>query len=191
MRKFSLDLWGVVGYTRYQLPGELIALATGLLGSTRRNLDDKDRLALVTSHTDRLTGEVILVAGADRCIEIHSQDESWDQYQQQLTEAADGQPEEAAFARHVLGSVQKARPDGQGRVRIDGELLRWAKIPAEPSEEPRVVLIRGAGNRVELWNPAVYDEHLEPFEPSFPAIRGRLRRGGASQPGSESHEAQQ
>jgi transcriptional regulator MraZ len=159
---------------------ELVILAAGLEGSARKAVDDKDRVALLSGHVARLTNEVVLVPGAAPCIEIHPL-ESWRRYRKRLTEAADRGPAEANFARHVLGNAQRARLDGQGRVRIEDELLRWAGIPVRPGDGPREVLAMGMGSRVELWLPERWASQRSQYETSFETIRAALFEGGTSQ----------
>jgi len=154
----------------------MVALPCDLEGSARKTLDDKDRVGLLSDHVAKLTNEVVLVPGAAPCVEIHPLS-SWDPYRQRLTAAADRGPEQANFARHVLGNAQRARLDGQGRIRIEDELLRWARIPVKPEGGSREVLLLGVGDRVELWEPGVWDAHRAQFEGSFEVIRASVLAG--------------
>ncbi len=164
--------------------GEMVTVATGLDGSARKNLDEKDRVGLLSHHVAELTGEVVLVPGAAPCVEIHPLP-SWNRYRKHLSAAADRGPAEANFARHVLGNAQHVRLDGQGRVRIEDELLRWIGVAVKPTDGPREVLMMGMGTRVELWSPAKWEEQRRQFEASFETTRASLFEGSAPQQGTD------
>jgi MraZ protein len=159
----------------------MVTLPSDLEGSARKTLDEKDRVGLLSDHVAKLTNEVVLVPGAAPCVEVHPLS-SWDPYRQRLTAAADRGPEQANFARHVLGNAQRARLDGQGRVRIEDELLRWARIPVRPVDGPREVLLMGVGDRVELWDPGVWDAHRAQFQGSFEVIRASVFANSSAVP---------
>ena len=159
-------------------------MSSGLEGSARKVLDEKDRVGLLSDHVASLTNEVVLVPGAAPCVEVHPL-HSWNRYRKRLIAAADGAPAEANFARHVLGNAQHVRLDGQGRVRIEDELLRWAGIPVKPEDGPREVLMMGMGNRVELWAPAKWETQRGQFVSTFETTRASLFEGCASDSGTD------
>ena len=67
----------------------------------------------------------------------------------------------ARFIRTFLHSAEEQTMDGQSRVIIPPHLLEYARFEKE-------VLILGSLNKIEFWNPAIYEQYekasLESFE---------------------------
>lgn len=58
------------------------------------------------------------------------------------------------FIRLFVGGAHVATMDGQGRIMIPERILKIGKIEKE-------MLLLGSLNKVEIWNPRVYEEYLQ------------------------------
>ncbi|MCX6138113.1 MAG: division/cell wall cluster transcriptional repressor MraZ, partial [Ignavibacteriales bacterium] len=76
-------------------------------------------------------------------------------------------PRHRFITRFMLEHATESQLDAQFRVMIPKELLQFAKIENE-------VKILGVLERIEVWNPAVYEEykaaHPEPYEDVAAAV---------------------
>lgn len=121
-------------------------------GEDRNSIDERGRVVLPTRWRPKLSDGFFLCPGLDRCLFILPM-ERWTQIQQKLAEASIGNPEAERLQRH-FGSGTEATLDRYGRVLITPELREKANLTGE-------VLLCGAFNRIEIWNPEdrrQYDE---------------------------------
>ncbi len=63
-------------------------------------------------------------------------------------------------ARLWASSAQEVEVDRQGRMAIAARLREFARLEAD-------VLVVGAIDRIELWNPTVWEERVQPAEQWF------------------------
>lgn len=76
--------------------------------------------------------------------------------------------EERRYFLETMANAQPSRCDQQGRIIVPKEHLEYAKIDKE-------VLIIGAVNKFEFWNPELYDQFIES---SSITSRDRVKRYG-------------
>lgn len=76
------------------------------------------------------------------------------------------------FLRMMLQNNFDVEMDGQSRILIPQGLLEYAQIETE-------VLILGMLNKIELWNPAVYDAYLKESPKSFEEIAEEVMSRGS------------
>ncbi len=140
---------------------------TDLEGFATKSLDEKDRVGIPRRHTRLLTGEVVLSPGAPHCIEVRSVHE-WEQYKALLkAAAARGPRQRREFLRHTVGHAVHVRVDGQGRIRVNPELLKWVGVPTEHGEDSRELKMIGMGDYLELWSCSGYESRRASSEADF------------------------
>jgi MraZ protein len=108
----------------------------------RRGLDD-DTFILIQVHADALT--------------LYPS-QTWQRVEEKLVEMQQRRPETRHF---VLGLVSKAldvTPDKQGRILIPEHLRTTAGLEGE-------ALIVGALDKIEVWDPARFEENVEAGRP--------------------------
>ena len=72
--------------------------------------------------------------------------------------------EQGRFLRRFLfGSSESVELDSQGRFVIPSTLLDFARVKKE-------VIIIGAGDHFEIWNPKLWDNHLKVIEREYGRI---------------------
>ena len=140
---------------------------TDLEGFATKSLDEKDRVGLSPRHTRILSGEIVLSPGAPHCIEARSLPE-WDKYKKLIKDAATRGPRQRReLLRHIVGHAVHARIDGQGRVRVNAELLKWAGVPTEHGSDDRELKIIGMGDYLELWSCSAFETRRASSEVDF------------------------
>lgn len=127
------------------------------LGEYEHSLDDKGRLTLPARFRDRLASGVVVTRGLDGCLFVFTKEE-WNKIVSALDERLSFTKKSArAFARFFFSGAADIIPDRQGRVLIPSFLRNYASLNSE-------VVIIGANNRLEIWNPERWRETLSEVE---------------------------
>lgn len=120
-------------------------------GRYRHTIDAKGRLILPSRLRDEMDGErVLLMPSPDPCIAVWS-GEARDVYENQLQSQSKASPEKRAVIRELYTFAHSDDVDKQGRVSIPEDLRNEMGIGRE-------VVIVGAGDHVEIWDPERYEE---------------------------------
>ena len=127
-----------------------------LLGRAQHSLDDKGRIVLPSQYRDNLHGPLYFALGENSEIAIWPEEgfnEKLAQKKQlELTGGAAGAREYRRFTSYASA----AKVDAQFRITIP-EVLREKAVLG--SGGPLAII--GAGDRLEVWDAARYDEYLE------------------------------
>ena len=116
------------------------------LGEYTHTLDDKGRLTLPAKFRGQLAGGVIVTRGLDGCLFVFTK-ESWVRFTETLAQRLPFTQQKArALSRFLYSSASDVTPDRQGRILIPPSLRRYASLNEE-------VMIIGANNRLEMWDP--------------------------------------
>lgn len=119
------------------------------VGRFEHNLDDKGRLILPSAFRPKLA-DGAFVAPLGNCLALMPTDE-FDRTADRLeAQVAAGEVQPSAL-RIFASEADEVQPDSQGRIRLREELRSTAGIEGQ-------VLITGALRRIELWNPARWEE---------------------------------
>jgi MraZ protein len=138
-----------------------------LCGSFSHNLDAKGRINFPAKLRE-IIGEKFMVARGigKKFLAVYSM-EMWMNVQQQLM-AQPGQAGEALM-RWVNAGAAEVTPDKQGRILIPGPLREYAQLRKD-------VLVVGAGRKAEIWNPVLFKEEDDAFNPAdYPELLDQLR----------------
>ncbi len=143
----------------------------GFIGTATLAVDAKGRTNLPRDLRKQLPpeaeGKVIVTIFADRSLALRPVGE-WNRYvSQELEPQAKKDHKGARFVMMVTSMAKMSELDGQYRISLSPELLKYAGIQKE-------VTFAGDGARIRLWNPDVYrkmiqfaDEDSEGFEDCF------------------------
>lgn len=129
------------------------------LGTYTPRLDDKGRLILPAKYRDELSYGLVLTRGQERCIYVFSQRE-FEKQHEQLAQASLSSRRARDYARVFLSGASDEVPDKQGRVTIPSMLRSYAALDRE-------VTVIGAGNRIEIWDSAAWQDYLQQQEEAF------------------------
>ncbi len=133
-------------------------------GSYSYAVDEKGRVNLPAKLRKYVSPEAnetfVITRGFEQCLFVYPIDE-WNKLEHILRNLSSYDPEHRRFIRALLELASESQLDGQARLSIPQELREYADIHGE-------VHIIGTLDKIELWNPKVYEEYKrnqsEPYE---------------------------
>ncbi len=124
------------------------------VGRHERQLDPKGRLALPATFRHRLEPRCYLLLGQDKCIAVVTAEES-ENIASEITAAVKSGEKSAQERRALASSMVDVTFDAQGRITLDETLRAYAGLT--PNSK---VVVAGAFDRVEIWEPSRYERML-------------------------------
>lgn len=131
------------------------------IGRYAHSLDSKGRVILPAKFRPSFSTTAYLSQFQDRCLALWTGEE----FEKQLAtmEAAqDTSPADRNNVRVWAAGSSEVDMDSQGRVAIPAYLREFAGLA-----ESQPVLVTGALNRIELWNPQEWEARVLPSEANF------------------------
>jgi MraZ protein len=132
-------------------------------GSYSYSVDSKGRINIPSRLRKYVSPEAndtfIITRGYEQCLFVYPLDE-WSKLEQSIRELTTTNPKHRFFMRTLLEKATESQLDGQSRITIPKELLQFAAIENE-------VLILGVLERIEVWNPKVYQEYQKAQAESY------------------------
>lgn len=130
------------------------------LGNFTPKLDDKGRLFLPAKFREQLSEGVVVTRGQERCLTVWSQADFEELYLRTKETAKVTSKDFRDYARMLSSAASQETPDKQGRITIPPVLREYAALRKE-------VVVIGAWNRVEIWNPEAWATYQAEQEPKF------------------------
>ena len=140
------------------------------LGNYEHNIDDKGRLTIPSKFREELEGGVVVTRGLDGCLWAFSRSE-WEILAEKISGLPTTNQAARNFARLMFSNASDSIPDRQGRVLIPQSLRDYAGIDNE-------TILIGVMNRVEIWNPAKWNQVVTTVEQDTEAIVAQLQSLG-------------
>jgi MraZ protein len=128
-------------------------VATRFVGRYEHSLDGKGRVILPARFRASFETLALVSKYNERCLAIWTP-EAFDKKADEMAELMDGTREERARARAWSMGSAEVDLDRQGRVAIPAYLREFAVLP-----EGGTVLVHGALNHIEVWNPEAWEIH--------------------------------
>lgn len=138
-------------------------------GSFQHTIDSKGRLSiparfreiLVVEHDGRLilTNEL-----TDKCIVAYTP-AGWADLEAKIQKASSQDAVVKAFSRYFFSSAEDCALDNQGRILIPPRLREYASLNKE------VLITGGPNGKIEIWNPALWEQTMTAFDPKSIAAR--------------------
>ncbi|MGH8982084.1 MAG: division/cell wall cluster transcriptional repressor MraZ [Acidimicrobiales bacterium] len=128
----------------------------GFVGKYEHSLDTKGRVILPAKFRADFERGGYLTENREGCLALWTPGEFERQMQAMQELAAAGRPERNR-ARLWAASSHEVEVDRQGRMAIPAHLREFASLDGD-------VLVHGAIDRIELWNPRVWRERVAPEE---------------------------
>ena len=134
------------------------------------SVDSKGRLALPLKLRKNIPASgksnFVVTRGLDPCLYVYPQDE-WNKLEEFFRDRDFLNSQDRNITRLLFAGGNDSSIDGQSRISIPQELMQFAKIEKE-------VLILGVLNRIEIWNPAVYEEYQKKFSDTYETVAAPL-----------------
>jgi len=127
----------------------------GIWGQFNVTIDEKGRLSLPAKIRGRIRGDrLILTKGTEKCLWLYLPDR-WEMVSSQLVDAA------SVFSlstqdilRRFVAPAEELIVDKAGRVKISPSLMKSMELK-------RDCYLLGMGERLEIWDEAIYDRFEE------------------------------
>ena len=130
----------------------------GFLGRYEKRLDDKGRLSLpVPLRRAAGDGSLVLLQYQAPALTLFP-GAAWETIQDRLLEYGRSGRDARARVLQIASSSVEVTPDKLGRFRIPGWMQRTASLESD-------VLVVGALDRIEVWNPQLFASHLQDIGP--------------------------
>jgi MraZ protein len=141
-------------------------------GSHDYSVDSKGRINIPARLRKYVSPEAndtfIVTRGYEKCLFVYPLDE-WNKLEQSIRDLSPTNPQHRFFMRTLLELATESQLDGQSRITIPKELLQFAGIEND-------VLILGVLERIELWNPRIYQEYLKAQADSYENVAQNVLR---------------
>ncbi len=119
-------------------------------------LDTKGRIVLPSKVKSALPEEdgnrIVIKRGFESCLTVYPQSE-WEKIFDKVTSLNEFTEKDRKFQRLFMRGLTEIELDKSGRFLIPRSLQKYAKLEKD-------VLIVGLGERLEIWDPDVYDDYL-------------------------------
>lgn len=129
------------------------------MGTYTPRLDEKGRLILPAKFRDRLAEGLVVAQGQDKCLDVFPVDvfqEETERVRRKGMASRSGREQ----IRILFATAEQTRPDKQGRIAIPPVLRDYAAIS-------RDVVVIGAMDRVEIWEPSRWQDYQAAAQESF------------------------
>ena len=144
-------------------------------GSYSYSVDNKGRVNLPAKLRKYVSLDAndtfIVTRGFEKCLYVYPIDE-WNKLEQNLRDLSSYDPEHRRFMRTLLELASECQLDGQARLIIPLELREFASIRSE-------VRIVGTLDKIELWDPKIYDEYKNGQPESYENIAAKVMRSSS------------
>ncbi len=127
----------------------------GIWGQFNITIDDKGRMSLPAKIRGKIQGDnLILTKGTEKCLWLYLPEE-WERVSRQLIDGA------SVFSlntqdvlRRFIAPAEEVSVDKAGRVKLSSSLMKSMDLN-------RDCYLLGMGERLEIWDEAVYDRFEE------------------------------
>ena len=138
-------------------------------GTYTPKVDDKGRLFLPAKFRDQLAEGLVVTRGQERCLTVWSM-QDFVGMTDRLREAPVTNKGARDYVRMLFAAASQEVPDKQGRISIPSVLREYASLGKE-------VMVIGAMNRIEIWDPTAWAAYSEEQEQKFSELSDEVFPG--------------
>jgi MraZ protein len=131
-------------------------VAARFFGTYEHSLDSKGRIILPARYRNLFEHGGYLTQYRDGCLALWTRDE-FERQMEGVQERAGASRSDRNMARYLASATQDLEVDRQGRMVVPARMRQYAGLEGD-------VMVVGAIDRVELWNPARWEEKVGPEE---------------------------
>lgn len=124
---------------------------TGFLGRYEFTLDAKNRVSLPADFRRKASGSRFVLLQWEATHLTLFPEDVWEQVRERLLELRRERRDLSNMLRDVMSRATEVEPDKQGRILVPAWLKERAKLDGG-------VLMVGAMDRIEIWNPELFAE---------------------------------
>ena len=121
------------------------------MGTYTPKLDEKGRLILPAKFRDRLSEGLVVTQGQEKCLDVFPSDVFMEEANRARAKGMTSRSGRDQI-RMLFSSAEEVVPDKQGRIPIAVPLREYAAITRE-------VIVIGAMDRVEIWEPSRWRDY--------------------------------
>ncbi len=136
------------------------------VGEYSHNLDDKGRLTLPARMRELLGVSVVVTRGLERCLLVFPAAD-FEKFLFGINTIGMGGADVRGLSRYFSSKATEDSPDKQGRVNLPLTLREYANLNGE-------VMVVGAFDHVELWNPSLYEQQDAELVKNVPDMSERV-----------------
>ncbi len=136
------------------------------VGEYSHNLDDKGRLTLPARMRELLGVSVVVTRGLERCLLVFPAAD-FEKFLSSINTVGMGGADARGLSRFFSSKATEDSPDKQGRVNLPQTLREYANLNGE-------VMVIGAFDHVELWDPALYEKQDMELVKNVPDMSERV-----------------
>lgn len=126
----------------------------GYVGQYEHRMDAKGRVSLPSAFRRQVEGERFVLMQWEKENLTLFPEKKWQELQQELLDFRRRNPKGANQLRRLVANAVEVSPDGQGRILVPSGLQAGARLSG-------AVLMVGAIDRIEIWNPESYRGSVE------------------------------
>lgn len=139
-------------------------------GGFVHSIDNKGRINLPSKLRKHISIEAndtfIVTRGFEQCIFAYPLDE-WSNYEKAIRGLRSSSADSRFVMRHLLQFANEVQLDGQSRIMLPQNLLQFAEIKND-------ALILGVLERIEIWNPEIYDNYINGKDVSYEEVAEKV-----------------
>ena len=135
-------------------------------GNYSHSLDEKGRLVIPRKMREELGNKIFIMKGFDGALAIY-QESAYAKVMEELEHYSFNKKENRDYLRLKLASIVDLDVDKMGRVQLPSATLGKYHINKD-------VVVLGAGDHIEVWDKARYEEYMSSIEDEYEDIAERL-----------------
>ncbi|HEY1135030.1 MAG TPA: division/cell wall cluster transcriptional repressor MraZ [Nocardioides sp.] len=138
-------------------------------GTFTPKLDDKGRIFLPAKFREDMKEGLVVTRGQENALSVWSK-EGFRRLTERIQDASLTDKGARDYIRMLFAAASDEVPDKQGRITIPPILRRYASLERE-------VVVVGAMNRLEIWNPERWAAYTEEQEPRYSSLSDEVFPG--------------
>ena len=139
---------------------------TNLIGEYECKVDAKGRLlvpaGLRKQFSPEAEGKLFVKRGIEKCLELY-QKHDWESVSEKVSSLNQFVKKNRIFARKFISGATQLELDSVGRINLPNGLLEYAGVEKE-------LVLFAYGNKIEIWDKAVYDAELYMSDNDFAGL---------------------
>lgn len=143
---------------------------SSFIGSYSYTVDAKGRINIPSRMRKNISSNAnemfVITRGYEECLFLYPYDE-WLKVEESIRNLISADPQHRFIARTLLEWATEASLDKQSRIVVPKELLQFAQIKTD-------VKIIGVLDRIEVWNPALYESYKQKQQQSYEDVAAKV-----------------